>query len=81
MPLKHLQMGVYKHLIFNSVQVVLIPPESLIVVPKYRNILLSKTYQEKLVVLVVDDAHYVKKWGDRFRTAFAQIGELRSIMP
>ena len=64
-----------------EVQLVLISPESLIEVPKYRNMLLSKTYQEKLVALVVDEAHCVKKWGDRFRTAFAQIGELRSIIP
>ena len=62
-----------------EVQLVLISPESLIEVPKYRNMLLSKAYQEKLVALVVDEAHCVKKRGDRFRTAFVQIGELRSI--
>ena len=62
-------------------QLVLVSPESLIEVPKYRNMLLSKTYQEKLVALVVDEAHCVKKWGDQFRTAVAQIGELRSIIP
>ena len=29
---------------------------------------------------MVDKAHCVKTWGDKFRTAFAYIGELRSLL-
>ena len=36
---------------------------------------------ERLVAVVVDEAHCVKTWGDEFRTAFAHIGELRSLIP
>ena len=43
--------------------------------------LLSDIYQQHLVALVVDEAHYVKTWGDEFRTAFSEIGNLRSIIP
>lgn len=48
---------------------------------KYRNMLLSKPYKENLVALVIDEAHCVKTWGDKFRVAFAEIGTLRSIIP
>ena len=43
--------------------------------------LLSRPYSERLVALAVDEAHCVKLWGDEFRKAFAQIGDLRSIIP
>jgi ATP-dependent DNA helicase RecQ len=41
--------------------------------------LLSKVYQEKLVALVVDEAHCVKKWGDEFRLQYSYLKELRSL--
>jgi len=43
--------------------------------------LLSAHYKEKLVALVIDEAHCVKYWGDKFRAAFAMIGDLRSLVP
>ena len=43
--------------------------------------LLSSRYKDRLVVLVVDEAHCVKLWGDQFRKAFALIGSLRSLLP
>lgn len=43
--------------------------------------LLSDKYKEKLVALVVDEAHCIKMWGDEFRKAFAMIGDLRSVIP
>ena len=33
------------------------------------------------MALVIDEAHCVKLWGDQFRTAFFEIGNLRSIIP
>ena len=62
-------------------QLVLITPESIIGNALYRNMLLSTTYKEKLVALVVDEAHCVKTWGDQFRKTFSMIGDLRSIVP
>ena len=38
-------------------------------------------YKEDLVALVVDEAHCVKLWGERFRTAFSELGTLRSLIP
>ena len=64
-----------------EMQLVFISPESLINNTLYRNMLLSHKYKERLVALAVDEAHCVKTWGDEFRLAFAQIGELRSLIP
>uniref|UniRef100_A0A1X7UI70 DNA 3'-5' helicase n=1 Tax=Amphimedon queenslandica TaxID=400682 RepID=A0A1X7UI70_AMPQE len=43
--------------------------------------LLSPPYKEKLVALVVEEAHCIKTWGDMFRVAFAELGQLRNITP
>ena len=63
------------------VQLVYISPESAICNPMYRDMFLSPAYKKQLVALVIDEAHCVKTWGDEFRTAFAHIGELRSLIP
>ena len=51
-----------EQVVSGCVQLVLITPESIISNPRYRSVLLSKTYQQKLVALVVDEAHCVKTW-------------------
>ena len=35
--------------------------------------LLSTTYQQKLVAIVVDEAHCVKTWGDQFRVVTGKV--------
>ena len=67
--------------ISGEVQLVFITPESVISTPVYRKMLVSAVYTEKLVALVIDEAHCVNTWGDQFRTTFAQIGDLRSLIP
>lgn len=64
-----------------EIQLLFISPESAIMNSTYRNMFLSHRYKEKLVALVVDEAHCVKTWGDEFRTVFSQVGELRSLVP
>ena len=41
----------------------------------------SDEYKKQLVAVVVDEAHCIKTWGDKFRTSFSKIGELRSLIP
>ena len=45
-----------------DVQLVYISPESLLLNRRYRNMLTTPTYQQKLKALVVDEAHCVKFW-------------------
>ncbi|XP_022794673.1 uncharacterized protein LOC111333389 isoform X2 [Stylophora pistillata] len=62
-------------------------PESFLQNEKWRQMLLSKDYQSRLLTFVTDEAHVVPKWGfDKaqkaaFRKCFSRIGELRSLGP
>ena len=60
-------------------QLVFISPESLLT--RYRTMLLRQVYKDNLVAVVVDEAHCVRTWGNEFRVAFSEIGNLRSIIP
>ena len=71
-----------KHKVLNSdVQLYYISPESLIMNKTDRSMLLPPQYQQNLVALVIDEAHCVKTRGDSFRETFAEIEDLRSIIP
>ena len=45
-----------------KVQLVFISPESIISNPLFRGMLTNSIYKDKLVALVVDEAHCVKTW-------------------
>ena len=45
-----------------QVQLVYISPESLLQNHRYRNMLKSAVYQEKMIGFVIDEAHCVKFW-------------------
>ena len=62
-------------------QLVYISPENLLNSKKYRNMLLQPVYEENLMAIVIDEAHCIQSWGDEFRTAFAEIRNIRSIIP
>ena len=51
-----------KRAINGDLQLLYISPESMICNRVYRNMILSQTYQDKLVAFVVDKAHCVKMW-------------------
>ena len=61
-----------------KVQLVFITPENIIENRTYRDILLLPVHQEKLIALVIDEAHCVKTWGDQFRRSVARIGDSHS---
>lgn len=48
--------------IHRSHQLVFMSPESLLDNPDLRNMLLSSTYRERLVAVVIDEAHCIDKW-------------------
>lgn len=45
-----------------EIQLVFVSPENIICNHRYRNMLLSPVYKERLVGLAVDEAHCVKTW-------------------
>ena len=78
---KQIRKCLLKRVMNGKVQLILITPEIIVQNPMFRNMLVSKVFKEKLVALVVDEAHCIKMWGDQFRKAFSMIGNLRSIIP
>jgi len=51
-----------KSVLRGDVQLVYISPESILKNKKFRSMLQNSKYQEKLVALVVDEAHCVQMW-------------------
>ena len=51
-----------KHVLEGIVQLVFISPENILNNTTFRKMLLTSVYQERLVALVVDEAHCVKTW-------------------
>ena len=41
---------------------------------------LSKTWQTRMKLLVIDEAHCISEWGDNFRQEYQQLSELRSFL-
>ena len=64
-----------------KVQLLYISPENILENKKYRDMLFTQAYMTNLVAVVVDEAHCVKTWSDKFRRAFSKLGELRSTIP
>lgn len=73
--------NVRRRVISGEVQLVYISPESIIQNSYFRNMLLAPAYKEKLVAVVVDEAHCIQTWGEKFRRSFSKLGELRSLIP
>lgn len=46
--------------------------------PHWKNVFLSKTWQTRMKLLVIDEAHCISEWGDNFRQEYQQLSELRS---
>ncbi len=49
--------------------------------PEVRKWLTSKEFSEKVVSIIVDEAHCVSEWGGDFRPIYAQVSKLRSFIP
>lgn len=76
-----LDRTVHRRVVNGEVQLLYISPENIIQNKKYRDMLQTPIYKEKLAAIVVDEAHCIKTWGDKFRVAFAKLGDLRSVVP
>ena len=62
-------------------QLVFLTPENLFHGVGIREMLLTESFQSKVVAFVVDEAHCIKKWGESFRFDYLRLGELRSLIP
>ena len=54
--------GSYGRIVNGKYQLVILSPENLFYNSSLRDMLLSPTYQDRLVAFVVDEAHCIKTW-------------------
>ena len=62
-------------------QLVFLSPECFISNERFHRVLRSAPYKEKLVALVIHEAHCVRVGDEEFRVASAMIGDLRRLLP
>lgn len=49
--------------------------------PYFNGLLCSSIYHERLLGVVVDEAHCIVQWGKDFRPTYSKLGKLRSYIP
>ncbi|XP_019858455.1 PREDICTED: uncharacterized protein LOC100633019 [Amphimedon queenslandica] len=62
-------------------QVVFTTPELLLQNKDWIHVFQSASLTERLIAIVIDEAHCVKKWGSNFRKEFSKLGDLRGFFP
>ena len=73
--------NVIRGVINGQYKIVFFIPEITVLKRKWRELLSSPIYAEKLHVVVIDEAHTVKQWGETFRRTMLRICEVRSLVP
>jgi superfamily II DNA helicase RecQ len=48
--------------------------------PEFSKLLRSADFTEKVITMVIDEAHCISQWGDDFRKRYADLGQLRSFV-
>ncbi|XP_003391641.1 PREDICTED: ATP-dependent DNA helicase Q-like SIM [Amphimedon queenslandica] len=62
-------------------QYIFTTPEILLCSKDWINVFQSPSFVERLVGVIIDEAHCVKKWGSDFRKEYSKLGELRGFFP
>ena len=55
--------------------------QKLLEAANWRNLVPEEPLQSQVMAIAVDEAHWVYKWGTGFRPRYADIHELRSLLP
>ena len=61
-------------------RIVLLSPE-IALSTAFRAVLIDPSFQEKLSLVAIDEAHVVWEWGQSFRVQYSQLSLLRSFIP
>jgi len=62
-------------------QVVITSPEMCLKHPEFRKSLEDPSISKRIAAFIIDEAHCITRWGDKFQDAYASIGTLRTFVP
>jgi superfamily II DNA helicase RecQ len=48
---------------------------------RFRKLLSNPAFAGKIAAFVIDEAHCITQWGDKFRTEYGELGTLRAFVP
>lgn len=68
-------------LLSRKYRVVLTSPEMCLKDDRFRQILSDPKYSSHLAAVIVDEAHCISQWGDKFREEYSKLGTLRALVP
>ncbi|KAF8878327.1 P-loop containing nucleoside triphosphate hydrolase protein [Infundibulicybe gibba] len=62
-------------------QVVLTSPEMCLKHDGFRRLISSPAFAKRICGIVIDEAHCITQWGEKFRAEYSQLGTLRAFIP
>ncbi|KAJ7259071.1 P-loop containing nucleoside triphosphate hydrolase protein [Mycena rebaudengoi] len=62
-------------------RVIITSPNMCLQHDRFRQLLSNPKFADKIAVFVIDEAHCITQWGDKFRTEYAALGTLRAFVP
>lgn len=61
--------------------VIITSPELCLEHDRFRQLLNSTKFAEKICAVIIDEAHCISQWGEQFRALYAELGTLRAFVP
>jgi superfamily II DNA helicase RecQ len=61
--------------------IILVSPEMCLDDPEFSRLLRTPEWADDISHIVIDEAHCISQWGDKFRQRFAELGKLRAYLP
>ncbi|KIL59154.1 hypothetical protein M378DRAFT_111280, partial [Amanita muscaria Koide BX008] len=76
----------YNACIHNSLEklrynVIITSPEMCLEHADFRRLLNSTSFAKNILALVIDEAHCISQWGEKFRKTYSDLGTLRAFVP
>ncbi|KAJ6611662.1 hypothetical protein B0H10DRAFT_2165771 [Mycena sp. CBHHK59/15] len=62
-------------------RVIITSPDMCLKHDKFRQLLSTPAFAQRIAAFVIDEAHCISQWGDSFRAEYADLGTLRAFVP
>ncbi|KAF9242905.1 P-loop containing nucleoside triphosphate hydrolase protein [Melanogaster broomeanus] len=73
--------ALHKDLKSRKYRVILTSPEMCLKDDRFRQILGNPKFSSHLAAIVIDEAHCISQWGDKFRDEYSKLGTIRALIP